>query len=137
MDNRIPQSLEQLLEKYDFHPECLNEIIGYIKGSGRVLDFYRQFSHNTEMLRKLGINATENKNFEKLKKAENLYSMRIKTRGMNLRIIYTYRNCKLALLLCTFHERSDSKDTYRKYIPVAQKRMKEMEEEEWHIIKGL
>lgn len=137
MDNRITQSLEQLLEEYDFHPECLNEIIDFINGNGRVLDFYRQFSHNTDILRDLGINATETKNFEKLKKADNLYSMRIKIRGMNLRIIYSYRNRKLALLLCTFHERSDSKDTYKKYIPVAQKRMKEMEEEEWHIIKGI
>lgn len=39
MDNRITQSIEQLLEKYDFHPECLNEIIGFINESGRVLDF--------------------------------------------------------------------------------------------------
>ena len=134
MDDRIKQSFEQLFRQYYIHPDCYREIQELICGSGNERKFFRLFYKNTAMLHESGKEVTKNKNFEKLKHATNLYSMKFKLPNQNLRIIYTYKAGRLALLLCSFFERSDSKDNYSRYIPVASKRMRDMEEEKWTII---
>lgn len=128
MDERTIQAIISLLEKYDYHPECIQEIMDLILYRGIISQFYKMFRKNTEVLMGDEADVLQHPNFEKLKKANNLYSMRIKCSKANLRILYTYRKGKLALLLCCFYERSDSKETYEKYIPIALRRLKEMEE---------
>lgn len=128
MDERKLQKLKELFDEYDIHPECIQEIIDLVVKSGKLNAFYRIFNKNTEYLRRLSDDIYNLSNFEKLKDATDLYSMHIKNSQMNLRIIYSDKSGKIALLLCCFYEKSDSKDTYRKHIPIAKKRLKEMEE---------
>ena len=121
--------LVELFSKYDFHSECKNEIYELLIDHSVTKDFTRLFQKNTEILEQLTYRATYNSNFEKLQgeDAKDLYVMKFKSPHLNARIIYTYIQGKLALLLCCFYERSDSEDTYHKYIPIANARKKEME----------
>ena len=134
MDDRISQSLEQLFKQYYIHPDCINDIRDLILGSGNERAFFKLFAKNTAMLNECGQEVIKNRNFEKLKHAKDLYSMKFKLPKQNLRIIYTYKAGRLALLLCSFYERSDSREKYSKYIPVANKRLRDLEEKQWLII---
>lgn len=127
MDEQKLQKLKELFEEYDIHPECVQEIMDLVIKSGNLGAFYKIFNKNTDYLRRLSDDIFNLSNFEKLKDATDLYSMHIKNSQMNLRIIYTDWSGKIALLLCCFYEKSDSKDTYKKYIPIAKKRLEEME----------
>ena len=135
MDDKKTDLLDQLFERYSVHPECAEEIRTLVISSGNEKRFLNTFTKNTLYLTQFGHDVIlYSRNFEKLKNAKDLYSMKLKIPQLNLRIVYTYKKDKLAILLVGFCERSDSKETYDKYIPVAYKRMKEMEEKEWRII---
>ena len=128
MDERVIQSLVNIIEKYDYHPLCIEDIQILAFRSGNLKRFINIFRKNTEVLEEFGLDAVEHPNFEKLKRAKQLYSMRIKCDKFNIRILYTHNSGKIALLLCCFYEKSGTKETYDKYIPVALERLKEMEE---------
>ena len=128
MDRSKKQIIQDLFEQYDIHPDCVDEIQRLVIDKKIGKAFFRILQKNTRFLQDLGYSATKAENFEKLQGSNDLYSMKFKGHNMNLRILYTYKQGKLALLLCCFYERSDSIETYAKYIPTAEKRMKEMED---------
>ena len=81
------------------------------------------------MLKFLGTNAIETKNFEKLKNADDLYSMKFKGKNMNLRILYSFDKTTSTVMLHCFYEKEGSgKDNYASHIPIAIERRREMEE---------
>jgi len=70
--------------------------------------------------------------FEELRQAEGLYSMKFDKSQKNIRILFAFIACnkvKYALLLCAFEEKDNKKKSlysYSKRIPIAQKRLKEV-----------
>ncbi|MDD3894779.1 MAG: hypothetical protein PHU36_07155 [Syntrophomonadaceae bacterium] len=70
--------------------------------------------------------------FEELKQADGLYSIKFNNTQKNIRIIFTfieYNEHKYALLLSAFAEKDKKKMSqysYRKHIPLAQRRLREV-----------
>ena len=127
MDEKSITKLQDLFSYYDIHEGCIEEIFGIIDNR-QTKTFINLFQQRTEQLKALGMRVTQTNNFEKLQGAPGLYSMKFKSPEINLRIIYSYNMEKPVMLLCCFYERDDSKETYSKYIPIAKKRKREMEE---------
>lgn len=64
--------------------------------------------------------------FEHLRKYGNLYSIKIKTKDSNIRVLYSY-NGEGKIILNSFYEKSGKKATsYDKYAPIAIERRKEL-----------
>lgn len=72
--------------------------------------------------------------FEKLKQADGLYAIKFNKSQSNIRILFAFieiecNRLRYALLLCAFEEKDHknmSQYSYSKYIPLAQKRLKEV-----------
>ena len=87
------------------------------------------FAKNIELIETLGMDVIQTNNFEKLKNANGLYSMKFKGKDMNLRMLYSYDENTETIMLHLFYERDDaSKDSYEEHIPIALRRMHDWRE---------
>ena len=121
--------IEDTLDGVLFHDDVIDEIFDLVMGSGIERQFFKKLISNIELIKNLGSKAIENKNFEKLRDAEDLYSMKFKGKNMNLRMLFSYDVESSTIMLHCFYEREDSgKDRYSSHIPIAIKRKKEMGE---------
>ena len=124
----INQGLLSLVDA--IHPKCENELQYFVEkyGSG----FSNILLKRLMTLNLLGKNAIEQRaNFELLKHIHDvdIYSMRVKARGFNIRILYTYYSGQKSFLLCAFYEKSGKSHTgYKKHVDLAKSRL----EEEYH-----
>lgn len=128
--NKYKTELElfELFNSFRYHESILDEIMELVVKKGRTKKFYAMLEKNIRMIKELGEKVIKLNSFEKLQNIPDIYSMKFKSNDMNLRILYKFENGCYVLLLCAFEEKSDSgKDSYRKYIPIASKRMLEME----------
>lgn len=128
--NRYKTELElfELFNSFRYHESILDEIMELVVKKGRTKKFYAMLEKSIRMIEELGEGVIKLNSFEKLQNITNMYSMKFKSNDMNLRILYKYDDEYDVLLLCAFEEKSDSgKDSYRKHIPIASKRMLEME----------
>ncbi|HPF44976.1 MAG TPA: type II toxin-antitoxin system RelE/ParE family toxin [Syntrophomonadaceae bacterium] len=67
--------------------------------------------------------------FEELRYADGIYSMKFNRSQKNIRILFAFLDNNCALLLSAFEEKNNKKtsqDSYKKHIPLAQKRLKEV-----------
>lgn len=120
--------IKNVLSGVLFHEEVIDEIFELVIGSGIEEQFFKKFVNNIGMLKNLGLNVTQTKNFEKLKNVDDLYSMKFKGKNMNLRLLYSYDIQSSAIMLHCFYEKNDSKHgNYSSHIPIALKRKQEME----------
>ena len=127
--HRAEEELIKLFEKFDSHEDVYGEIMELVVRKGRTQKFNKILQKNIEMIEQMGRDVTKLSNFEKLQGANDLYSMKFKSKGMNLRILYTYEGNHYTILLCCFDEKSDSRvNSYDKHIPIALTRMRELEE---------
>lgn len=125
---RAKIQIEDALSGVIFHKKVIDEILELVMGSGIEHQFFKKLITNIEMLKNLGPNAIQTKNFEKLKNADDLYSMKFKGNNMNLRLLYSYDIQLSAIMLHCFYEKEDSKKgNYSSHIPIALERKKEME----------
>ena len=121
--------IEDTLDGVLFHNAVIDEIFDLVMGSGIEKPFFKKLITNIELVKILGARVVETKNFEKLKDAEDLYSMKFKGKNMNLRMLFSYDAESSTIMLHCFYEREDSgKDSYSSHIPIAIKRKKEMVE---------
>ena len=120
--------IEDALNGILFHRKVIDEILELVMGSGIEDQFFKKLITNIEMLKSLGPNVIQTKNFEKLKNADDLYSMKFKGKNMNLRLLYSYDVQSSAIMLHCFYEKDDSgKGNYSSHIPIALERKQEME----------
>lgn len=118
------QELNTLLSNVLILPQCEEEILKLVLGTGFEHEFIKCLSKCLTQLNEKGQAATKLDSFEKLKKAVNLYSMHLVGGCFNIRILYTFQNNDKILILA-FYEREDkSKTDYTDIIPLAQKRLK-------------
>lgn len=112
------------------HIECENELRDIVQHSGNIRKLRTHFKSRLNYLREHWENAVQHDEwFEKLSHEKDLYSLHIASVN-NLRILYVLRGNE-AWLLCCFAEKSRGKrDSYKRYIPVAQKRLNELLEGE-------
>ena len=120
-----------LLRQFRYHEDFVNDLIGLLYNSGQEAAFLKVFEARLKILLQHGANAIRisPQNFEHLKKTgDNLYSMHVDTKDLNIRILYTFEEDGTVLLL-PFHERGGKRKTnYTNYIPSALKRKKEYKE---------
>lgn len=129
--HKVINELYELFTRFRCHEDVPKEIMELVvsKGVGATRRFHSLLEKNISMIEMKGREVTQLKNFEKLKSANDLFSMKFKGNDMNLRILFSFDGESFVVLLCCFDEKSDSgKNSYRKYIPVALERMKELEE---------
>lgn len=118
------QRLYELLSKVKFHEDVIDEIINLVVKTGITDQFVKLLAKNIEMIETLGLEVVQNKNFEKLKDANGLYSMKFKGKNMNLRMLYSYDVDTNTIMLHLFYERDDSRrERYEDHIPIALQRM--------------
>lgn len=109
------------------HEEFNDELKKIIGKSGEQKIFLKRHRNSLKILEKYRTNCTLHNNFEELKKTNALFSMRLKGR-MNIRILFaffTVRGKEKAILLYSFQEKNDkkqSKNSYSTAIPIANKR---------------
>lgn len=121
--------IEDTLNGVLYHDDIIDEIFDLVIGSGIEKPFFKKLITNIELVKILGARVVETKNFEKLKDAEDLYSMKFKGKNMNLRMLFSYDVKSSTIMLHCFYEREDSgKDSYSSHISIAIKRKKEMVE---------
>lgn len=119
--------LQNALANIETHSNLPLEIIELISASGYENKFFSILIMRLHTLCNVGVLATREKEFELI--GSGIYSMHISSRGFNIRILYSFLPDKQPVLLCAFNERAGKSATdYSSYIPVAIKRLKEMEE---------
>lgn len=127
--HRVEEELIKLFAKFDSHEDVYGEIMELVVRKGRTKIFNKILQKNIEMIEQMGREVTKLKSFEKLQGVNDLYSMKFISKGMNIRILYTYKGDHYTILLCCFDEKNDSSvNSYDKYIPIALTRMRELEE---------
>lgn len=118
-------------DRYDerwclMHIQCEDELRDIAQHSGNIRKLRANFKTRLKYLKDHWEKAVEHHEwFEKLSHEKSLYSLHIATVN-NLRILYVLHDDQ-AWLLCAFAEKSRTKrDSYQRYIPVAQKRLNEI-----------
>lgn len=128
-----------------FYPEAFNSIYikrhldfeddlkDILKRSGHKDVFWGKFRQRLTFLENKREKCIQKRDwFEKLKQANNFYSMRFNKTQKNIRMIFTfieYKNAKYAILLYPFEEKDNknkSRFSYDTAIPIAQNRLKEV-----------
>lgn len=121
--------LNELLSRVKIHEDVFEEIESLVIKKGITNQFVRMLEKNIDKIEVLGAYVTKTNNFEKLKDANGLYSMKFKGKDMNLRMLYSYDEYTNTIMLHLFYERDDSKrDRYENHIPIALKRMESWRE---------
>ena len=121
--------LLELLSRVKFHESVLDEIEELVVKKGLTNQFVRMLENNICKIETLGADVTKTNNFEKLKEANGLYSMKFKGKNMNLRMLYSYDEYTNTIMLHLFYERDDSRrERYENHIPIALKRMESWRE---------
>ena len=121
----VLKRLSVLLSQVNYHKDFPADLINLLSNSGQEAKFLTIFQERLKILLRYGpetVNILPSK-FEHLKgTGENLYSMHVNTKDLNIRILYTFESDG-TLLLLPFHERQGkSKTNYTNYIPEALKR---------------
>lgn len=121
-------SLSAILENFIVLSKLLHELVEILSESGTESTFFNALLLRLKLLAEFGTAAVLNAPafFEHLKQSDGLYSMRIKSSNLNIRILYAFLPDGAPILLHAFYERAGKHKTdYAQHIPVAQQRLKE------------
>lgn len=109
------------------HEGFVDDIQKLVMGTGNEKEFFRMVIKGIQLVKELGNDVLRLKNFEKLKNAEELYSMKLKGSRFNYRVLYTFGENSNTILLHLFFERDDAgKGRYETHMPIALERMREL-----------
>ena len=126
--DKTEKKLRKLFSEFQYHEKILDEINELVVKKGRSREFVMLLEKNIKFVKTLGNDVTKTSNFEKLRNCKDLYSMKFKSKDMNLRILFSYDSRTSTILLHCFYEKQDSGvDSYSKHIPIALRRKSEME----------
>ncbi len=124
---KLQNELLTKFKDFEVHPDLIEDILNILSKSGNEKAFFSKLIINLKFLKKYGMNAhiQPSNQFELLKDTENMYSMHIKGKTFNIRILYSFLS-NGTVLLHGFYERSGKGVTnYSKAIPIAEKRRAE------------
>lgn len=136
-----PKRLNNIIYPEKFNSDFIYTYIDFekelkdmIERSGYKPEFIRKYRSSLRQLDNLKIQCTTlRKSFEKLRNAENLYSMKLHG-GKNIRILFTFITCSnkiIAVLLYPFEEKdkkNNSKTGYNNAIQVANDRIEKLQD---------
>lgn len=128
--HKTKQSLRNIFNRpgFIYHEKVFDDIAEIVIGSGKEAWFVNIFMKNICKLELLGENAIDGRNIERLKQSKGLYSMKMRCKELNLRLLFSFDKLHNKVMLHLFFERDDSrKDEYRTHIPIALERKKELE----------
>ena len=120
--------LQNLFQQYYSHSLVIEDLVNILRNSGEERSFLRVLIARLAQYDELGRTLAEQLHeFERLN--NRLYSMHVKVKGFNIRILYAYLNGDSRVFLHAFFERSDSSKTnYAPAIKKAENRLAELEE---------
>ncbi len=108
------------------HPALCPELLKLLKQSGQEKQFLSILAKRLKFLQSEGIQATQHEEFERLE--DNIYSMHIASKQLNIRILYSFLNDG-SVLLHAFYERAGKRHTdYTGTIALARARLNELED---------
>lgn len=110
------------------HPDFIKDIHDIIDHSGHNAEFMKVFRMRLKQLGEYGGKAVIYfpDNFEVLKHETGMCSMRIKTKNLNVRILYSFIDDSSIILLHGFFKRSKKKvSDYTNHTPIAKQRLAE------------
>lgn len=119
------EQILSLLDNFEYHEKLLSDITNAFENSGKESTFLVKFMIALKILKEYGINATKvNRTmFEKLKDANDLFSMRLKSKDFNYRIIYSF-TASGTVLIHGFEEKAGKRKTdYRGALKIVGKRI--------------
>ncbi|NLB52891.1 MAG: hypothetical protein GX808_08125 [Syntrophomonadaceae bacterium] len=112
------------------HWEFENDLRSILEKSGHTGDFLGKYKQRLKLLDDMQKQCVlKNDWFENLRYANDIYCMKFNKSQKNIRILFAFVGNNCALLLSAFEEKDNKKmsqDSYRKHIPLAQKRLKEV-----------
>lgn len=118
--------LAESLRTVSVHPALLPELLGLLKQSGQEKQFLVMLAKRLKFLQSEGTQATRHEEFERLE--DNMYSMHIASKQLNIRILYSFLNDG-SVLLHAFYERAGKRHTdYTGTIALARARLHELED---------
>lgn len=120
---KLLKELENKFNNFKIHEDLIGDIINIVSKSGNETNFIRKLGKRLDLL-KAYKDETHLKcnDFEILSYEDNLYSMHIRDKIFNIRILYSFEKDG-TILLHSFNERSGKKATdYATAIPVAKQR---------------
>lgn len=128
---KLIKELESNFDSFSVHPELVTDLISLLSRSGTEKSFLSKLKYALNFLKRFGVTAhmQPTDQFEKLLEASNLFSMHIEGKTFNIRILYSFADDG-TILLHGFYERAGKQKTdYSTAIPIAQRRLAEMENE--------
>jgi len=112
------------------HQEFENDLRNILEKSGHTAEFFGKYKQRLNLLDDMQKRCIlKNAGFEELRYADGIYSMKFNRSQKNIRILFAFLDNNCALLLSAFEEKNNKKtsqDSYKKHIPLAQKRLKEV-----------
>lgn len=78
------------MEIVSCHELVIDEIITLVVNAGITSQFIMLLEKNLTMIEELGVKIIQTNNFEKLKNADGIYSMKFKGKNMNFRMLYSF-----------------------------------------------
>ena len=124
----LRKAFEKATDGLRLHPDIVPELAKIIQGSGQESRFLSLFLRRMLTLREYGERAIQYfEEFERLD--DRIYSVHFACGQFNIRILYSFLSDG-TVLLHGFYKRSGKKKTdYQSAIPIARKRLEEMEGE--------
>ncbi len=122
--SRDSKQLIELLKRnfddhFDFHPEFYDEFVELIIDSGSERIILSALITKLKMIIELGDIDCGTKWLERLKKYDNMYSLKLKAGSKNYRLLFSKTNSG-KIFLHTFYEKSGKTDSsYKKHVPIA------------------
>ncbi len=129
--NDLLLELALFLSGYRFHPKFLEEITALLLNdlSGKETAFFKKLRIQLNYISSFGRNIDQvSSNHEKLKGvSRNFYSIRIKAKQFNIRLLLCFDDNDQPQFLSAFFERAGKRKTdYSTFIPVLENRYKEL-----------
>ncbi|WP_370812706.1 hypothetical protein [Butyricicoccus pullicaecorum] len=113
--------LAESLDNIQVDRALLSELLKLLKQSGQEKQFLTILSKRLKFLQSQGTQATQHEEFERLE--DNIYSMHIACKQLNIRILYSFLNDG-TVLLHAFYERAGKRHTdYTGTIALARARL--------------
>lgn len=119
------------------HPDYESDLKGILDRSGRKADFINKYKNRLRFLEERKKNCVQrSKWFEDLKRADQINAILFDKNEKNIRILFSFiehKGIQYAILLYAFEEKDNknrSQTSYKTGIPIAQKRLKEVMEDD-------
>ena len=128
--NELLEQLKELLLQFRFHPKCIEELRILLQKdlNGKEKQFFKSLSTQLNYIKEFQKKVDQVGANEKLKGFDqDFYSIHIKSKQYNVRLLMAFDQNESPAFLCIFNERSGKRATnYSKFAEVLESRFLEM-----------